>query len=129
MDGGAVDGTRGYLFPRGFGIPGTQHIVDGAFKGAFEPLDWWAEFVGRTKVVAQWLHVVTHRRFLQGLLPAGDPLRLKLNHGCESFAKWRWHTLGKVTDDLLYLKDAVERAVGFLRPGRDLDKEGRQRWE
>ena len=126
---GAGGVVRQHLFPWAFGIPGTQHIVDAALKGSFDSLGWWDAFVGKMKVVSQWLHAVTHRRYLQGLLPVGDPMRPVLDRGCERFAQWRWQTLGKVTADLLFLEKAVRHAAGYVGSAKDLEKERRVKWE
>ena len=109
------------LFPRAICIPGLQHLIDNVLVTSFEGQLWWSSFQTTSKIVAQWLHPITNRRYLRSQLPGpAQHLGVLFNKGCDRFAKWRWQTLAKVCADLLRLELAVRPAVAGIGSAHEL---------
>ena len=111
---GQKDSSGGvkHLYPLALVVPGPQHILDTSLTRGLEALHWWPEWQRSAKVMCQWLRPANRRASLGNLLrDAGAdelPRLLKaLEKSCDSFAAWRWKTLGSVTADLSRLEDPV----------------------
>ena len=119
-----------HLYPLALVVPGPQHILDGALRLGLETLPWWPAWQRSAKIVLQWLHPKNRRVFLQHKLkdslasPQDMELFMKiLDCSCESFAQWRWKTLGRVTSHLARLRPAVQVATEGLQPGQIASKD------
>ena len=113
------------LFPHAIVVPGPQHIIDGVAKDGVGQLAYWEEWLPAAKLVSQWLKEVNHRRWLKVKVEAagmaGQQVDVaSLDHGCDSFADWRWNTLEKVTRDLVRMETAFRVGIGAVVGPRDI---------
>ena len=106
------------LLPNAMIMPGPQHIIDSVVGAGVESLPWWEDWQAAASVVCQWLKQVNHRRWLKLKVAevGGDAGQRRqrlasLDKGCDSFAQWRWKTLGNVTRDLTRMESAVRAGM------------------
>ena len=113
------------LFPLAIVVPGPQHIVDNVVEHGVESLLWWGDWEAEAKIVSQWLKPINNRRWLKERVQriGGDRAQARLaslDKGCDSFAHWRWKTLGNVTRDLTRMEDAVRSCIAKVSKASEL---------